>query len=274
MITGVDLDHTAVLGDTVEMIAAEKAGIIKQGCPVVFGSGKDSVKEVITSAAERKSAAVYLVDYSKLSDEKYSLGGTVFAFDGEAYRLSLLGEYQTENAAVVLTAVNALRKSGLLISDAAVKRGLESAVWPARFEKLSTSPSVIYDGAHNPQGIVAAVRNIKLLFGGTRPAALVGVMSDKDHRVMVDALSNVVSAVFTVTPDNPRAMDSKLLADEFASAGVEAVPFSTVEAGVKYAMEYVEERSIPLVCLGSLYMYADVASSVSKFSNDNKETGI
>lgn len=266
VITGVDLDHTAVLGDTVEQIAAEKAGIIKDSCPVVFGCGADSARDVIRRAATNKSAKLYEVDYSKITDKKFSMECTDFAFDKKTYRLGLLGEYQTENAAVVLTAVEALRESGVFVSEDAVVRGLKDAKWPARFERLASSPVTIYDGAHNPQGIAAAVRNIKLLFGENKPAALAGVMADKDHRVMVDSLADVVSAVFTVKPDNPRAMDASALAEEFASAGIDASSYTDIESGVKAALDFAKKKDIPLVCLGSLYMYADVAEAVEKFA--------
>lgn len=271
VITGVDLDHTAILGDTVEKIAAEKAGIIKRGCPVILGDGVESAKEVIKQTAAALEAPLCEVDYGKLSEVCFSLDGTDFAFDGVRYTLGLLGEYQTRNAAVVLTAVDALRRAGLHVSSDAVRSGLESARWPARFERLSNTPTVIYDGAHNPQGIDAAVRNIKLLLGEEKVCALVGVMSDKDHSVMTKALSHIASRVFTVTPDNPRAMDASLLAEEFRAEGVNAVSFATVEEGVRAAMESALHTGTPLVCLGSLYMYAEVSAAVEKYSNDGKE---
>ena len=271
VITGVDLDHTAILGDTVEKIAWEKAGIVKKGGRVLFGSGTDSVKEVILTECEGKGATLYTVDYNKIGNCIYSAKGTSFAYGDKEYKLSLLGEYQTRNAAVVLSAVDALRDGGVEIPESAVEAGLSSARWSARFEIVSKNPLAVYDGAHNPEGVVAAVRNIELFFGKERPLAVVGVMADKDHSVMTESISKVVSGVYCVTPDNPRAMNSEALAREFSACGVPAQAFETVDGGVEIAFKTALVENVPVVLLGSLYMYAEAAEAVKKYTLDGKE---
>jgi len=266
VITGVDLDHTAILGDTPEKIAAEKAGIIKKGGHVLFGSGTESVKTVIAEKASEMDAVLRAADYGKLRDCAYSIDGTRFSYGEKEYKLSLLGEYQTRNAAVVLSAVEMLRESGTEISEDAVRDGLAAARWPARFELLSTHPITVYDGAHNPEGVASAVRNIKLFFGEKHPVAVVGVMADKDYSLMTEALSAVVSEVYCVTPDNPRALDSTLLAQAFKEKGVTAVSFESLEKGVFEAMKKANAENVPVVLLGSLYMYAEAADAVSRFA--------
>ncbi|MBE6541975.1 MAG: bifunctional folylpolyglutamate synthase/dihydrofolate synthase, partial [Ruminococcaceae bacterium] len=153
VITGIDLDHTAILGDTTEKIASEKAGIIKKGVPVIFGEGDGDAECVIRTAAENMGSEYIRTDFSKISSIKTSLTGTEFYFDGKLIKINLRGIYQTRNAATVITAVNALREHGIKISDEAVEMGLKKAEWKARFETLSDFPLVIYDGAHNLQGI-------------------------------------------------------------------------------------------------------------------------
>ena len=271
VITGVDLDHTAILGDTVEKIAWEKAGIIKNDGRVLFGNGTDSVKDVIRAECEAKAARMYSVDYSKIGKCIYSAKGTEFTYGEREYRLSLLGEYQTRNAAVVVSAVQVLRESGVDIPEQAVSDGLAAARWPARFEIVSRKPLAVYDGAHNPEGVAAAVRNIELFFGEKKPIAVVGVMADKDHSVMTRAISAVVSRVYCVTPDNPRAMNSEALAGEFAECGASAEAFETVEEGTKAAFESAIAEDAPVVLLGSLYMYEEAAKSVRKYSLDGEE---
>lgn len=271
VITGIALDHTAVLGDTVEKIAAEKAGIIKEDCPVLFGSGETSARCVIERRAAETNSPFYTVAYEKLGEAKYSADGTDFTFDGEKYSLSLLGEYQTRNAAAVLSAVEILRKRGVAIPAEAVRKGLASAVWPARFELLSKNPMAVYDGAHNPEGIAAAVRNIKLFFKDTPPVAVVGVMADKDHAAMVKDISSVVRRVCCVTPDNARAMDSESLASEFRLAGATAEAFDTVFDGVRAAFSYANAENAPVIILGSLYMYAEAEAAVKKLLQDKTD---
>lgn len=271
VITGIDLDHTAILGDTVEKIAAEKAGIIKYGGSVLFGSGAASAREVIANKCALENAALHFADYEKLGESSFSVDGTVFEYEGDRYTLSLLGEYQTKNAVNVLSAVKILRSRGISLPEAAVKDGLASAAWPARFELLSRRPVAVYDGAHNPEGVSAAVRNIELFFKDDAPVAVVGVMADKDHGVMTESISRVVRCVYCVTPDNPRAMDSEELASEFANAGAAAQAFETVGDGIKAAFDYASAENAPVVILGSLYMYAEAAEAVKKYSLDGME---
>lgn len=268
VITGISLDHTAILGDTEEKIAAEKAGIIKNNCPVLVGAVSEAARNVIVSKAEELSSKVYCADYNAVSDTEFSLEKTCFSYKNEKYTLSLLGEYQTRNAALVLSAVEALCDIGVDIPADAVKNGLAEAKWPARFEKISDSPVAIYDGAHNPEGIEAAVRNYKLIFGNTTPIVLTGVMRDKDHKVMTECLSEIALEVHTVTPDNPRAMPAEELAEEYAEIGVISYSYEELKVGVKIALKRAKDKKVPLLVLGSLYMYGDVMDAMETIIND------
>ena len=192
------------------------------------------------------------------------LGGTVFDFD--QYRelhLSLLGSYQQYNATLVLTAVTVLESLGLSIPKEAVYRGLSDTRWMARFELLSQDPTVIYDGGHNPQGVLAAVKSIREYFPEQRVNILSGVMTDKDFDAMIEELKGVSRRVFTVTPNTPRALSAKEYAAQFASHQIESLAFDCIEDGVRAAVRDSRENGVPLVCLGSLYLYADVADAVA-----------
>lgn len=266
IITGIDLDHTAILGNTTAEIAAEKAGIIKEGIPVLFGEGDDAAAEVIKAKALEKHSAYYRTDFSAITDVKTNLDMTSFMFNGRCVRLSLHGLYQTRNAATVITAVNILRDVGIKISDDALDKGLLNAHWKARFETLSRDPLVIYDGAHNPNGITSAVENIKCylspLTNDGKIVLLMGVMADKNHREMIKMLSPLTSAAYTVTPDNARSLDSDKVMLEFRENGVDAHACETIRDGVAEAVKCAVKEKRPLVCLGSLYMYADVKKAV------------
>lgn len=264
VITGIALDHTAYLGDTVEKIAKEKAGIIKHGSKILLGSCDDSAKNAVRERAAQLKAEFYAVDYNKIGACKYSIKGTEVEYDGDCYTLSLLGEYQTRNAAAVISAVDILRHCGISIPHSAVKRGLASAVWNARFELLTSEPIIIYDGAHNPDGVRAAARNIKLFFE-IPPLAVVGVMADKDRASMLDELSPLVNGVYCVKPDNPRALDSTTLSSEFALRGVKSKACESVELGVRAAMDDAVKSGKPIVILGSLYMYAEATEAVERY---------
>lgn len=266
VITGIALDHTAYLGDTIEKIAYEKAGIIKKDCPALFGGNDESALSVIRDYADEVGAPLYVTDRGSIRNVRTTLDGTSFDFEELSdIRLGLLGLYQPYNAANVKTAVDILNKTGAMrIPPEAVYKGFSEARWHARFELIGTDPTVIYDGAHNPEGIAAAVRSIKAYFPDKKVYVLSGVMKDKDYNCIAADLSTVASRAFTVTPDNPRALDAKDYASVLSDYGIDAVPFDTLEDGLSAALDAARSNNTPLVCLGSLYMYSELIGIYEK----------
>lgn len=265
LITGVAMDHTEYLGDTLEKIAAEKAGIIKSGRPVVCGlhTENSGAVKVIEEKAIRLGSQLSQVDYGKLNVTKADLSGSEFDYgEMKGLKLNLLGLYQPENAAKVLETVKVLRKLGYKISDDSVRKGLFETVWHARFEKLSEDPLIIYDGSHNPEGVTEAVRTVKAYFGDKKVNLLTGVMADKEYRVMAKLLSEIACEVFCVKPDNVRSLDAKSLSIVYSGYGVKASYYDSFKEGVLTAKKVSSEAGIPLICLGSLYMYKDFTEAL------------
>lgn len=260
VITGIDLDHTALLGHTLEAIAAEKAGIIKEGSPCLFGGGEGIASETVRRIAEEKNAPFRAVDRHSLRVHAQTLAGTRLSFGPwEDVTLPLLGNYQTANAATVLSAVELLRTRGLSLSDEAVREGLLDARWPARFELLLRNPAVIFDGGHNPEGVREAVASVRRYFPDQRINLLSAVMQDKDYPGMVDTLAPIAKTVFTVSVGMPRSLSPEEYAACFAEREVEAIAFSSLEEGIRRAIRTSREENTPLLCLGSLYLYRAVA---------------
>ena len=283
VITGIALDHTAVLGDTHEKIAAEKAGIIKTGVPVIFGGlhpapGESTIPteavacgEVIQAQAARMDAPYVPVDASRLSSVTCDLTGTRFDFGAhQGLQVPLAGLYQPYNAATALTVIEVLQERGLTIPEEAIRTGLASVRWPGRFEILHRHPLVIADGGHNPEGIDAAIASAKQYFGAAGVYLLTGVMADKDHTHMVFRMAEVARRAFCVRPANDRALDPEQYAAAFRAAGVPAEGYDTVEAGVHAAMAAALEDNAAMLCLGSLYMYGDVRAAVLAESQNEK----
>lgn len=259
VITGISLDHTAYLGDTVEKIAAEKAGVIKQGGVVLDCCCDERAGAVIAKAAERMGATLLHADKSSLVIRRCDLDGCTFDFGAwQGVELCLLGLYQPENAANVLCAVDALRAQGIRIPDRAVYDGLKAARWQARFEKLAKDPLIIFDGAHNPEGIDAAVRSIKYYFEDQKVAVLTGVMRDKDYEYVAARLAEVAKRAFCIRPDNPRALDAAEYARVLGDKGVEASHHQSVAQAFARARDFAHSTGCVLVCLGSLYMYEQI----------------
>ena len=258
VITGIALDHTAFLGDTVEKIAAEKAGIIKDTRPVLFGGDDEAAYAVICATSQKEGSKCYRVDYSKLKIKEATLNGTRFDFGAwRDMQIELLGLYQPKNAASVLTAAVILRDGGFDIPDDAVCDGLLSARWQARFEIIQKEPLVIFDGAHNPEGIDSAVRSIKHYFNN-KVYVLTGVLKDKDYEYIASRLSEIASVAFVMTPDNPRALAAEEYAAVLTKNGVETLACETVEQAFGLAKQKAKADGVPLVCLGSLYTYCQI----------------
>ncbi|MBQ9098424.1 MAG: bifunctional folylpolyglutamate synthase/dihydrofolate synthase [Clostridia bacterium] len=263
VITGIALDHTAFLGDTVEKIAAEKAGILKKGAPVLWGGRDAAARAVIAARAAALGVPMVATADKSLTVKKMTLSGTVVDYDcWQDVQIPLLGTYQPYNLANVLAAIPLLRRAGLTIPDNAVRAGLAMARWPGRFEKLSAAPLILSDGAHNPEGIDAAVESIKTYFGKEKVLILTGVMADKDYHGMVQTLAPVTAEAFTLTPDNPRSLPAKDFANAFEAAGISATAYDTVPDAVAAAVVRAKETEVPLISLGSLYMYCEVTAAL------------
>ncbi len=268
VITGVAIDHTSVLGNTVEEIAFEKAGIIKENCPVVYGGRDNNAFEVICGKAKECGSDVARTKLDTLKIHSMDVSGTFFDYkDYSGLKLSLCGEYQLDNAATVLETIGTLNKNGFAISLASIREGLENARWRARFELLNNEPAVIFDGSHNIQGVTAAAESIKKFFvkdNENKVVLLMGVLADKDYRDMVSLLAPLADRVFAITPPSPRALNSWDLAKVFQEFGVSAEGYGSIEEGVLSAYEFAKQEKRPLVMLGSLYMYGEVYSAFEK----------
>ena len=263
VITGIALDHTDYLGDTVEKIAMEKAGIIKDSAPILYGGENDEAREVIRSVAAERGCEFFDVNYDNVLNLSSTLDGS--SFDYKAHKdvkINLLGLYQPKNASLVLEAIDILRTRGLLVSEEAVKQGLESARWIARFEILSSDPLIIFDGAHNPQGITSAVASIKHYFNENKVYVLTGVLRDKDYEFIAGELAKVADVAFTLTPQSPRALPAEEYANVLIKNGVHATPHPSIEAALESAKAKAKADGKPLICLGSLYTYSDIIKHV------------
>ena len=263
IITGIDFDRTSLLGNTIFEIATEKAGIIKEKRPILFGGVDEEAYNTIFQIAQAKNAPMFCVDRSSYVQKDATLDGTAFDYlNYQNLHLPLLGSYQPYNATLVLTAVELLKEQGFSICEQAVREGLANVRWPARFELLSRNPVIIYDGGHNPEGVRAAVASVKTYFGGQRVNILSGVMADKDRGEMIETMKPITAHAFTVTPNNPRSLAAEDYAAQLLAYDISASSYTSVAAGVKAAIESSIKENIPLVCLGSLYLYEEVEAAV------------
>ncbi|HVI94262.1 MAG TPA: folylpolyglutamate synthase/dihydrofolate synthase family protein [Anaeromyxobacter sp.] len=235
-IARIGLDHTQLLGDTVEQIAFEKAGIFKPGVPaVVHGRQPPGALETLRAEAARRGAPF-----------------TVAAAEYPG-AISLPGPHQRGNAALADAALRALAGTGVALPEDAIARGIATARWPGRLEELG---GVLLDGAHNPQGAAALAAALQALHPG-RPVELVlGVLADKDHSGMLAALVPAARRVHAVTPSSPRARPASELARAATAAGADAHAHASVAEAVACARTAARDGA--LVCVaGSLYLVGE-----------------
>ena len=262
VVTNIGLDHTDYLGDTLEKIAANKAGIFKEGGHAVVYRGSEGVEAVYEEICARKHVALRKADFASIVRSSHSLEGQVFSCGNRKdLLLPLLGDHQLHNASVVLSVIDTLIDLGWNITEDHIRDGLRDTAWPGRFDIVSRDPLFIIDGGHNPQCIDALVKNITDYLAGRRLIALTGVLADKDYGEMFRPVMAHVTEFVCVTPDNPRKLPAAELAEHLQRAGAKAVACATVAEGVAKAKELAGSDGAVL-CFGSLYTIGDIKAAV------------
>ncbi|MEY4579085.1 MAG: hypothetical protein RL701_3788 [Pseudomonadota bacterium] len=263
VITSISYDHTNVLGDSLQAIATEKAGIIRPGVPVIVGSRGAAVQRVIRARARELRAPLRLIerDFRALPERA---GRVAFEVRGEripSVKLGLLGEHQHDNAAIAVAALSALTDIGLPVPTAAIRRGLRDVRWPARLERVAGEPTLLFDAAHNPDGCRMLARY--LAKEHKRPRVLIfGVMLDKDYATMLQLLAAHVEHVVYVQPDLPRARDpadlAALVPGEIARDAGDALRRAKRKAG----------SAGLVICAGSIFAVAELRAKALHLPSD------
>lgn len=258
VITNIGLDHTDALGDTLEKIAANKAGIFKTGCSAVVYRGSEAVEAVYEAICAEKKIPLKKADFDSLKLISHGLEGQTFdCGERKGLALPLLGHHQLHNAAVVLAIVDTLIEKGWNITEQNIRDGIRLVSWPGRFDIVKKDPLFIIDGGHNPQCIEALVENIRDYLVGRRVVVLTGVLADKDYGEMFRPVMPLVEQFVCVTPDNPRKLAAGELAEHLQRAGAVATACDTIAAGVHKALELAGKDGV-ILCFGSLYTIGDI----------------
>lgn len=261
VITSIGLDHTGVLGDTIEEIAEEKCGIIKKNGVTVTAPQKTKALEIIRKKAKDKNNIIFFAQDVELGDIEYSVRKTYFTYKGERFALNLLGSYQIINVKTVLAALSSLnvtKRLGLKITLDNVREGLSQSVHIGRFQLYSLKPLIIIDGAHNPDGTAQLAKTLHRLLPGEKPIALCGMMADKKLENSLVNFKGVFSKIYTVAVDNPRTATDEAVSKIFTDMGQDALKCGNVEEGLKIALKQAEIEEKPLVVCGSLFLCGEV----------------
>lgn len=259
----VALDHMAVLGNTVEEIAADKSHIVKNGCTLVnYPEQKDSVDAVLRQRCYEVTA-----QYVKAPTPDVlscTLEGTDCVIDGKAFHLRLVGRHQADNAATAYATLLVLREKGWKISDQAIADGFSRAGIAGRQEVVQTDPLLMIDGAHNVDGVTALCATMDDLLPAGGISLVLGMVADKQYEACVRMLVRRADSVYAVQPDNPRALSSRELTTMIRafSPYCNVIDCGDVPSALKRALRYADETDAIVVC-GSLYVAGEAKNALA-----------
>ena len=255
VLTAIGLDHMQLLGNTLEAIAGERAGIIKPGVPAVcYPPDDEAVAAVFRQAATKQSAPLNMLSRKQALIRESGAHGSVVDFmigsrTWSEMKISLPGEHQVYNALTVLAALDELEKQGIRFPRKAVVHGLAHTFWPGRLEWCG---NVLMDGAHNAQGVTAFADFVSAYLKDRRKVLLTGVLKEKLSDEMLSRLAGTANEAVTVTPDSPRAMRADELAELLAQKGIQARAANNLKEGLRQAKELAGNDGVVLAT-GSLY---------------------
>lgn len=282
LITNIGMDHMDVLGDTLEQIAAEKAGIIKPGVPVISCAEQPEAIGVIRDAAERNRSSLYLLG-EQFSYERDGVQDhkQVITFKGPFRSLStplgLQGEHQCKNAAGVLMVLEVLRQyMAFILDDEDVQRGMGRTEWPGRLETVSEQPRIVLDGAHNPEGAETLAQALPEVYRYEKLILMMGMLSNKHHSGYFKHILPIVDTLILTEPDFRRKMDAEALQglveelrENTAKPGLKVI----VEPDWKAALELLKTQTGPRdlgVVSGTLYLISDVRAALLHQTDSEK----
>lgn len=265
VITPISMDHMEFLGDTLEKIAEQKAGIIKPHTTVVSACQEPEAARVISRVCKEKECILKTVNPEEITEVVYDIQKQQFSYKTWKQALiALAGSYQIANAALALEAVDALRRLGFTLTDRQVYEGLAKAVWKGRFTLLATSPAVILDGAHNPGAAKELQRSLNLYFKGKKLYYIFGVFQDKDYKEVIRLTAPLAEHIITVqTPNNPRALSADRLKEAVSGINPSVEAADSIQEAVHIARN-LAQKDDAIIIFGSLSFLGEAEKALEK----------
>ncbi|MCP1109810.1 dihydrofolate synthase/folylpolyglutamate synthase [Lachnospiraceae bacterium PM6-15] len=264
VITPISRDHTDFLGQTLTAISEKKAGIIKEGCPVVCGPQEPEARKVLERVAKEKGAFLTFVDEEEMTAITYGPSVQRFSYGGyQELEIQLGGAYQITNGATALRSILVLREQGIKVSDEALREGLVRTAWPGRFSAIAHNPLVIIDGAHNQAAAKELAASLKFYFTNKRIIYIMGVLKDKDYREIIAATYSLAESIITVTPPGDRGFPAEALAQTVREYTDQVKTAPSVAAALASALSEARENDV-IVAFGSLSYLGELTTLVEE----------
>lgn len=274
VITGISRDHMGFLGESIEEIASHKAGIIKNNAVVISASQDENVKTVLKNTAHEKQAAgIIFLEPGEIRQEKFDLHKTTFSYkEMKKIEISLLGTYQTKNAALALLVLDSLQKMGYKLKEDKIRSAFKKTVWPARFQIIDKKPLFLVDGAHNAAAAKELRKSIQFYFTNRRIVYIIGVFRDKEYVQVVENTCDLAEHIITVAKKgNSRALPGLELAQEVAKVNSMVTVADSVEEAVELAY-LLSDKDTVIVAFGSLAYLGDCIYAVENRKEMGKDT--
>lgn len=263
VIAPISMDHMEFLGDTLEKIAMQKAGIIKPHTAVVSASQEPDAKKVLDHVCKENQCSMYMVDPAQITDVLYDVEEQQFSYKNwKNVKITLAGSYQILNAALALEGVEELRRLGYHLTEEQVRQGLYRAVWRGRFTLLSKNPAVIIDGAHNPGAAKELKHSLNLYFKGKDLYYIFGVFQDKDYQEVIRLTAPLAKHIITVqTPGNPRALPADKLKEAVQAVNPSVEAAQSIQEAVKKSLQLAKNEDA-IIIFGSLSFLGEAERAV------------
>lgn len=265
VITSISIDHVSILGDTIEKIAYEKAGIIKNNVPVILYPQYPEAYKVIENICEQKNSKLIEVNMEGYCFLKSIISDSFVGqeikietnFDSYNIKLSLLGKHQIFNCVTAITAIEELIRLGIIINKDNIISALSKVKWMVRLEVVNKKPLVVIDGAHNKDGIRMLLESVKEYFDYNRLKLIIGILADKEVEEMVELIVDEAEKIICVTPNSDRAELAKNLKEMVSKFNKNCTYEENYLMAYEKAIESCNENDLLLIC-GSLYMVGDM----------------
>lgn len=276
VITSIGLDHMNILGNTIEEIAREKAGIIKRGVPIITCNQKDEAIKAITEKSLKESSNLIIVNPNNYKLLEINKNGTInqrvlVNINGkeEIINLSLLGEHQIINLSLAMEAIKELDALNYINLDInKLKIATKSVKWKGRLEILKENPYIVVDGAHNVDGIRYLKNNIEKYFKYNDLYLILGILADKEVEKMLEIIAPMAKEIYTVTSNSIRATSAENLKNEVLKYNKNTLAFEDYEEVANYAIKKAKKEDLVLAS-GSLYMIGKMREIINKIINNN-----
>ncbi len=267
LITNIALDHKEYLGNSVRAIAAEKAGIIKPGVPVITGVSQPTALTPIRAAAEALNSPLYLYkrDFAvqRQGQGRFRYQGLRHSWSG--LRTNLLGRHQYSNAALALAAVELLQEQGFALPEAAIRQGLQEVRWPGRLEQIASQPRIILDGAHNPAAATTLAHALRQDLTYRRLILILGVMADKDIPGILKRLLPLADVVIFSRPQYERAARPDYLQSLAADLAPHGEVIDDLPTAIEKAKSLAQADDL-IVITGSLFTIGEARDYLTQTS--------